>query len=400
MAVSKTVTQCRLCQGDLTKVLDLGSQCIGSRFPKADEPDPPSVPLVLMRCKVCGLGQLSESVNSSEFYDHFYGYRSGVNATMRDHLRDLARACVNLNPPKPGDVVLDVGCNDCTLLNCFAAVTSPSVELIGIDPLGEPSAGIKVINTLFDSRVYPSTRKAKIVTAIAMFYDLDDPVSFLKNIEAVMDDDGLLCIEVGYVGAMLEGAWDVINHEHLCYYGIMQIIVALTNAGLLCCGAELNPMNGGTLRVYATKAMGHPLPMENKSIRRLALAEAEIDQLWKGFGERTAINAEAISWAIAQQRIRGVVGCLGASTKGNTLLQYFSPPTIDFCSERQPLKWGRVTPGTRIPIISEEEARARNPAAFLVLPWSFRDEIIKRERDYINGGGKLIFPLPKLEVVE
>ena len=411
--VYRKIAACRICgNSDLQAVLDFGVQALSSRFPRKGEPDPPLAPLVLVRCSDCQLVQLLHSVAPGEMYTRHYGYRSGTNATMREHLAGLAAWVEARLPLKTGDIVVDIGCNDGTLLKSYS---TPGLLRMGIDPLVEKfrdqlPPDIRLYEGLFSpasARTLCGDEKAAVVTAIAMFNHVESPVEFFGAVGSVLAPEGLWVLEQTYLPTMLEtNGFDAVCHEHLTYYALRQIEWLAEASGLRVFDVELNGCNGGSFRLaLCRKDASHRARDERiGALRRLEEnmglgARAP----YEAFQRRIEKLRDELSTFIATEQARGKRFYLyGASTKGNTLLQYcgLDAGKIVAAAERNPEKWGCRTPLTGIPILSESECRAAKPDYFLVLPWHFRDEFIRREAEFLAAGGKLIFPLPEFEIVQ
>jgi len=409
------LTTCRICGNkDLKVVFDLGKHSLSGRFPGKDEADPMKAPLVLVRCNdknnkdACGLLQLQHQVEPDELYQHNYGYFSGISKTMVTHLAGLVDQILKRNILKKGDLIVDIGSNDATMLKMY----SSNFERIGIDPTGEQFKeyypnNIKLYPDYFTKANFNkiSKRKAKVITSIACFYDLPNPVGFAKDVKDCLDQNGIWIFEQSYMPFMLKTkSMDTICNEHLEYYSLKSIKYLLDKAGMKIIDVNFNDSNGGSFRVTATH-VENPMKPEIKIALLLAKekrAGLDTPKPYKDFFNNSEKVKKHISKYLTEIKAKGKsIYIYGASTKGNTLLQYcgIGKKLIVAAAERNPEKYGRRTPGTNIPIISEKEARAAKPDYFIVLPWHFRDEIIKREKDYLLSGGKLIFPLPKFEIV-
>lgn len=416
-----TVTElesCRVCGSpDLVSILDLGTQALSGRFPSAEGDDPPRAPLELVRCNdtqdpnACGLLQLGHSVAPDELYLHGYGYRSGINRTMREHLRGIVQQVRERVTLAADDVVLDIGSNDGTLLQYYE---TPGLRRIGIDPAGEQfahhyPAKTHLVCDYFSAANYASVSPAtpaKAITSIAMFYDLETPRRFVADIERILHPDGIWVMEQSYLPAMLRmNAFDTICHEHLGYYALKQIAWMLERHALKILDIEFNESNGGSFRVYIAHR-DSPHTANHAAIDQALCTEkrAALDTArpYREFVQRVlGARNELCDFLNAEKAKKKSIHLYGASTKGNVLLQFFG---IDYtqivaAADRNPEKWGHRTPGTRIPIISETEARNAKPDYFLVLPWHFRKEFIAREAGFLSSGGKFVFPLPELELV-
>lgn len=355
--------------------------------------------------------------------EHMYGrywYRSGINQSMRDELRGIVESITKVKKLQDGDVWLDIACNDGTLLSHVP----DNLFRIGIDPVddsfkqeAELHANV-IVQDYFSFSAYKKaslTRKSSVVTCIAMFYDLDDPRPFLADVYDVMDDDGLFVLQMSYTPLMLEQlAFDNICHEHIYYYTLATIGELLSKAGFRLMDVQLNDVNGGSFRIYAMKrtanldTFGTQPYRDVCNMRVQSMITHELDsryntpEVWLDFYDKIQKLKEQTVSFIQKVRSEGkTVWGYGASTKGNTLLQYFGldHTMIDAIAERSPYKFGLRTVGTNIPIVSEEEMRAAKPDYMLVLPWHFRAEFLQREQEYIQGGGHFIFPCPVFDVV-
>ena len=407
----KEITRCRMSgSANLVPVLHLGNQALTGVFPRSADVPVTTGPLDLVWCPESGLLQLRHSYDSSEMYGANYGYRSGLNQSMVRHLEAKVRRLQAFVPLHPGDVVLDIGSNDATLLKAYQA---PGVERVGIDPTGAKftqfyTDGIHLVPDFFSQKNFEqvSPKKARIVTSIAMFYDLEDPVDFARQIGAILTDDGIWHFEQSYMPSMLRtNSYDTICHEHLEYYSIAVVNTLLNAAGLKVLDVQMNSVNGGSFAVTAARRTSRYQP-NNAMIgwlleqeKRLGL---ETPRPFRDFEERVFRHREDLRRLVSGLVHDGkkIVG-YGASTKGNVLLQFcgLGPNEIPAIADVNPEKFGCVTPGTHIPIVSEEEARALEPDFFLVLPWHFKSGIVEREKEFLEKGGRMIFPFPEIEIV-
>jgi NDP-4-keto-2,6-dideoxyhexose 3-C-methyltransferase len=411
----KARTTCRVCEGALELVLSLGDLFV-SDFPSPDQRDGARGPLDLALCRDCKLLQLMHTIPAETMYRNYW-YRSGTNQSMRDALADITHKAERLIHLKPGDAVLDVGCNDGTLLGSYR---THGIIRVGFDPAQNLSTYSRatadtVVTTFFGAAAYaqePSLRgvRPRVVTSIAMFYDLEDPNSFVADIKQVMAPEGLWIVQMSYLPLMLkQNAFDNICHEHLEYYSYGSMEALLERHGMRVVDVELNDVNGGSIRLYIRNDDADERQFADDTQRALAadriaaLADDETamalesKSTYEDFALRVArIKSDVVDYVRRQTGAGKKVFVYGASTKGNTLLQYFGldHTIIEAAAERNPDKWGKVTAGTRIPIISEQEARARRPEYFLVLPWHFIEEFQARERAYLRDGGRFIVPMP------
>jgi len=409
------IKQCRICGNtDLVSIINLGNQCLTGVFPESKTESITSGPLELVKCQgnnYCGLVQLRHSYDHLEMYGDNYGYRSGINGSMVKHLNEKVAKIQDLVELEKGDLVIDIGSNDSTLLRSYS---KKDLNYVGIDPAGGKfkkyyPGHIKLIPDFFSSKIVTKNvgeLKAKVITSIAMFYDLEDPVDFAGQICEVLADDGIWVFEQSYLPAMLKmNAYDTICHEHLEYYCLKQIKWITDKVGLKIIDVEFNQINGGSFSVIAAKS--HAPYIQNTSLIEKILQEEHDAGLYtlrpyEKFKERVYAHRNELNDFIRKiNKDGGRVLGYGASTKGNVILQFcdITAKDIPFIAEVNSDKFGCYTPKTNISIISEEEAKSMKPDYFMVLPWHFRDNIIERENAHLKAGGKLLFPLPFIEVV-
>lgn len=414
----KTRTTCRSCgSGRLRPILSLGEQYV-SNFVAGEQTSDLRAPLDLVLCELvrggCGLLQLQHTVEAGFLYRNYW-YRSGVNRSMREALADVVRAAERVVPLRAGDLVVDIGSNDGTLLRAYG---TPELVRVGFEPATNllPYAQERGTVTVNDFFTYASFRtlfgaaSAKVVTSIAMFYDLEDPNAFVADVARCLHPQGLWVIQMAYLPSMLEqNAFDNVVHEHLEYYALGSLRALLERHYLRIIDASLNDVNGGSFRVFVTHrdADVTPAPGAAARLRDLEEFEARLNladrAVYEAFARRVEDIRVRLTAFIRAEVSRGkVVDVYGASTKGNTLLQYFGldRTLIRAAADRNPDKWGKRTVGTDISIVSEEEARANPPDYFLVLPWHFLREFQEREAAYLQAGGRFIVPLPSFRIVE
>lgn len=409
---------CRVCGSPhLVPVIDLGDQYLQGSFVKEGHIAPPSrrIPTQLVRCDVtqsetaCGLLQMAHSLPSEILYANYW-YRSGTNQTMRDHLKSIVDSALDLMSGGARRV-MDIGCNDGTLLGFYP----DSFERYGVDPsdiareIGPP---VTVIGSTFPSRVVEEavgSHRFDVITSIAMYYDLEDPVDFTMGVKKMLSNDGVWIVEMSYLPLMLaQNSFDTICHEHLEYYSLAVLENIAARAGLRVFRAELNDINGGSIRLYLTHdgVSRYDTPEYAGQLRRLRIREFELeldtDKPYREFQDRIGRLRSELGDFLAGARSRGErIHIYGASTKGNVLLQWYGidRSVVDCAADRNKDKQGARTLGTGIPIVSEEQSRAEKPDYYLVLPWHFKTEFLKRERATIEAGTKMIFPLPEITVV-
>lgn len=412
-------TTCRVCGSTaLTPVISLDEQYLQGSFVKPGKEIPPmrKIPLTLVRCDptrdegACGLLQMKHSVPPDILYSAYW-YRSGTNNTMREHLRGIVEDVMQIIG-KSAASVLDIGCNDGTLLNYYP----DSFKKFGVDPSDvaqEIKGNVEVIQDIFPSEELIARLKGgklDVITSIAMFYDLEDPIAFTKGIKDIMAPAGIWIFEMSYMPTMLKmTSYDTICHEHLEYYSLAVIEYILKHAGMKIFNVTLNPINGGSIRCYATHASNFSYKNEQflgniKVIRQQEFdLELDTDKPYKNFQDRVNVHKSDLVNLLKKLRKEGKrIHIYGASTKGNTILQWcgIDNRIIDYAAERNPDKYGAHTLGTDIPIISEAESRAMNPDYYLVLPWHFKEEFIEREKETLKKGVGFIFPLPTIEIIK
>ncbi|MDO8516292.1 MAG: class I SAM-dependent methyltransferase [bacterium] len=411
-------TTCRVCNfSTLTPILSLGDLHPSDFVDAANAQNAVKAPLELMLCNNadggCGLLQLRHTVPHESMYRNYW-YRSGINKTMTDELGSITSAAKEMVALASGDFVVDIGSNDGTLLRSYNV---PGLNLVGFEPARNivekyGSNGItRIFNDFFNFGAWHEEfgkKKAKVITAIAMFYDLEDPNAFVADVRAILDKDGLFIIQMAHVPLVIErNAFDGICHEHLELYSLLALENLLKRHDLEIFDVALRDINEGSIRAYI-RHKGSSITSEGGLERVQALREEEKKlglhekKVYEDFVARVkGIKHKTRDFIEAEVRKGKKVYVYGASTKGNTLLQYFDLDNtlITAAAERNPDKWGKKTVGTLIPIISEEQARKEKPDYFLVLPWHFLKEFKEREKAYFAGGGKFIVPLPNLELV-
>ena len=411
---------CRVCGfKPLTPILSLGDMYVSDFLDPHKDEIPDKFPLELLLCNGsdggCGLLQLKDTVSHESMYRNYW-YRSGINKTMTDELVSIAKRVESLVDFKPGDFVIDIGANDGTLLRGFS---KPDLNLTGFEPAKNLAEYNRVGTTLIledffnaDSwmKVFED-KKAKSITAIAMFYDLEDPNAFIHDVARCLDKEGVFIIQMSYLPLMLsQNAFDNICHEHLEYYSLLSLENLLSRHNLEVFDVELNDVNGGSFRTYIRhQGEGKTLRVSDSANERVAkMREDEKNlglqnrQIYDDFVSRIQDLKNKLTSFIKDEVSKGKkVYAYGASTKGNTLLQFYGLDNnlITAAAERNPAKWGKRTVGTDIPIISEDEARKAKPDYFLVLPWHFIREFKEREKAFFEGGGKFIMPLPEFQII-
>lgn len=412
------IKQCRICGNpNLVPILNLGTQALTAVFPKHRDDQISAAPLELVKCHghpedICGLVQLRHSFESRKIYTEDYGYRSGLNQSIVDHLDQQVKKVLRVVTLNDGDVVLDIGSNDGTLLGAYP---TNRFVLIGIDPTAGKfrryyRSGIQPLADFFSAdqvRPHLGGKKAKVITSIAMFYDVESPLDFMRQVKDVLDDNGIWVLEQSYLPLMLkQNAYDTICHEHLEYYRLKQIQWMAGRVGLKIIDVEFNAVNGGSFNVTLAPVQSSVFFENTALIRRILAEETQLglDTLkpFEEFAVRIFEHRRQLRKFILELRsARKTIIGYGASTKGNVLLQFcgLTDQEISCVAEVNEEKFGCFCPGSRIPIISEQEARAKKPDYFFVLPWHFKDSFLRREHKFISAGGKFLMPLPEVEAI-
>jgi len=407
----KKILSCRICGNkNLKNILHLGDQMLTGVFPTFEEKDSISIgPVSLVKCfgeECCGLVQMEYSYSLSEMYGNNYGYRSGLNKSMVDHLHLKVKKITEFIKLAANDLIIDIGSNDATTLKAF---TQKGLDLVGVDPTGVKFSSyypdnIKLIPDFFSSKLVKDMfgeRKAKVITSFSMFYDLEDPLTFMKDVYEILDDNGVWIFEQSYMPRMLEmNSFDTICHEHLEFYSLHQIKYMTDIVGFHIVDVDFNAINGGSFSITVRKKKGEECDEELISNILLQEIESGLNTMtpYEDFAKRVGTVTKELVDFVKAERLKGKVVCaLGASTKGNVLLQYckFTDNDISFIGEVNEEKLGSYSPGTFIPIISEKELLSKNPDYLIVLPWHFKDFFINNEK---FSNTKLVFPLPKLEI--
>ncbi len=411
---------CRISGESLIELFSLGDMYISDFLPAQGSPRSEKVPLVMMLAPKSGLVQLAHTANFDDMYRHYW-YRSGTNEAMVAELKDIATSTAKLMRLEAGDVFIDIACNDGTLLSFIDS----SVKRVGFDPAHNTYEEANkqnfdlFVNDYFSAKSYKNSplgsKKAKIVTTIAMFYDLEDPHAFVKDVKEVMDKDGLWLVQMSYLPLMLRQlAFDNICHEHLEYYSLETMKYLLDTHDMEIVDCQLNDVNGGSFRVYIRNKGANPdtfatAPYRDVAKHRVESILAHERELnlkdpatyLEFFAQASRLRDKTLAFLKAEKSKGKKIWAYGASTKGNTLLQWWGIDNtlIDGIAERQPMKYGLKTVGSNIPIFSDEDMRKANPDYLLVLPWHFIESFVRREKAFLERGGKFIVPCPVFQVI-
>jgi len=400
--ITKKVNHCLLCRNTkLKRIFSLGNLFVSNFVTKKQIKKGVKSPLTLMYCKKCTLLQLSHIAPQELMYKKFYWYRSGVTRTMREGLKDIYKSSLKHVNLTKDDVILDIGANDGTLLKYYGK----RFNTIGCEPAKNLTNQLKKncnyvlndfwsYNKLKNILYKKNLKKPKIITAIGMFYDLENPNKFIKDSALALHDKGIFIAQLMCLKSMIDkNDLGNICHEHIEFYSLQSLKYLFETNGLEIFKIEENDINGGSYRIFCRK-------LNAGSIK---LKEPNVLNSVKKFVKRVKKNRQTTMNFIKREiRMGKKIFLYGASTKGNTLLQYYNinNKIIPFAAERSPEKWSKYTIGTGIKIISEKEARNLNPDYFLVTPWGFIKEFVKRETLWLKKGGKFILPFPYFKLIK
>ena len=411
--LAKKINSCRCCGStNLKSFIDFGDQVLTTMFPQKNQKNQKKIPMKVVICSYCYLVQLKHNYKLDKLFNDDYGYRSGINKTMNDHLNGIVLDIKKYIKLSEHDVVLDIASNDGTLLNKYK---NKNIIKIGIDPIAKKLKKFYKGNTIISDNFFSKKlffklskkNKAKAISSIAVFYDISEPEKFIRDIKDILSEDGIWVLEQSYFPLLVRNnAYDSICHEHLTYFMIKQLNFLLEKYNMRIFDLKLNDMNGGSIRIFVchkdaiyksnTNSIKKIYKIENELLKNKA---SKLRQFKKRIISQRNKLIKLINKLLKSKKI---IHVYGASTKGNVVLQYcnFTNRHISFAADRNEEKWGRFTPGSDIEIISEEKSRKINPDYYLVLPWHFREEFIKREYSYLKNGGKFIFPLPKIGIAK
>jgi hypothetical protein len=404
------INNCRSCNSKkLINAFNLGYQKLTGVFLRNKLEKTSGGNLSVILCKNCSLLQLKNSFDPKEMYGKNYGYKSSLNKSMVDHLKQKAIKLTKLADIKPGNIIIDIGSNDGTFLSFF----KKNYKLIGVDPTIVKFKNsyrkdiVKIADFFSYKKIYQilKSKKAKLITSISMFYDLEDPVSFAKDIEKILDEYGIWHLEQSYMPLMLKNnSYDTICHEHLEYYSLKSIKYVFDMADLRILDIKTNSINGGSFALNVVKK-NSPLKT-NHTVLNWTLNEEKKMKLnnvitFKNFFFKIKKHKNSLVNILKKinKSNKKIIG-YGASTKGNVILQFckINSDLLPCVAEVNKFKFNKYTPGSKIRIVSERRIKKINPDYMLVLPWHFKEFILKKEKKFLNNGGKLIFPMPDVEI--
>ncbi len=403
------IKSCRNCfSRKIDKLFSLGNLYFTGKFLKK-KLSARKGPITLIMCKNCKLVQLGDNFDKNYLYGPDYGYQTGINTTMKHHVKNIVKTLGSLVKIKKNDLVLDIASNDGTLLNFY----NKNIITFGIDPLIKKfKSNYKNINytvsnffSVKEAKKKIFNKKFKIITALSVFYDLDNPNKFLSDVEIILDENGIFLLEFADLASIVKlNMFDAFCHEHLEYYSIRVIQQMCKKKNLRIFNIKSNNINGGSVQIFICKKNAQ-YRTKYKTIKKFFILEKKLKLDKKitfinFFKKMNKIKTNLLSFLLSQKKKDKTIHCYGASTKGNVLLQYFKIDNkiIDYVAERNAEKYNLFTPGSKIKIISEKDSRAMHPDYYLVLPWHFKKEILKREKITIKKGSKFIFPLPRISI--
>lgn len=398
---------CRVCEDkNLIKILSLGNIYLSEFSVKNIRPK--KYPLTLVLCSNCYLLQLEKTPPQGTLYTDNYGYKSGINKTMQDELKNIVKEAIRKSVKKEKLTIVDIGANDGTLIKNYPL----SFKRIAIEPIKKFAKECKkytnfVINDFFNYEIFKQkfdNQKADIITAISCFYDMPDPNKFVSDVSKILTNEGIFLVQQNYLVSMLsQNAFDNIVHEHIEYYSLYSLSRLLERHNFEVFDVKLSNLNGGSFRTYISKKGIRKI---EKSVLEMRENEEKLKltqkQIYMSFANNIKhLKKQLLEFIKEQNKKSKKVYIYGASTRGNTLLQYFgiTKKLTPFAVERNEEKWGKYISSVGIKIISEEQARKEKPDYLLVLPWFFKEEFLKREKEYLKSGGHFIFPLPSLEII-
>ena len=402
------INKCRGCKKNtFKKLFSLGDMCFTGKFPYKGQTIKKK-PITVVICFNCNLVQLNHTYDLKYLYGPDYGYRTGINKTMLNHVKDVSKKLSKITNLKKNDSVLDIASNDGSLLNFY----NKNIFTVGIDPILNKyineykDINIKISDFFSANKIQKKTKKKfKIITALSVFYDSTDPNKFLKDAKKLLSKDGIFLLEFADLASIIKNKmFDTICHEHLEYYSSEVITKLCKKNGLRVFNIKSNDINGASKQYFVCHEKSHYKNNKlalNKVLNFEKSLKLTDEKTFKNFIQSiNQLRKKLYSLLNKYKKTGKKIHCYGASTKGNVLLQYFNIDNklIDFIAERNKNKFNLYTPGTNIKIISEALSRFYKPDYYLVLPWHFKKEILLREKSTIKKGTKFIFPLPKLEI--
>lgn len=407
------MTTCRLCgSATLASVVDLGATPPCERILTVDQLDEPEVtyPLHLKVCQECWLAQLPPLISPEDTFTE-YAYFSSYSTSWVEHAKQFVHSAIDRLGLHSDSFVVEVASNDGYLLR---HVVQRWIRCLGIEPsvnVGQAArdAGVPTVTAFLDPETGASVRTqhgpADLVVANNVYAHIPDVIGFTRGLRALVADDGWVSIEVQHLLTLMElNQYDTIYHEHFQYYTVASAQRALATGGLSVVDVELLPTHGGSLRLWA-----RPVEVAGEPSRRMldVLAQEKAAGLhelsgYTAFADRVArVRRDLLRFLTHAAECKQTVVGYGAPGKGNTLLNHcgIRPDLLAYTVDRNPYKHGRYTPGVRIPVLPPERIAEDRPDYVLVLPWNLREELTE-QLSYVYGwNGRLVFPIPHLEIV-
>lgn len=410
----KKRTRCRACGGaSLSKFLDLGNSPLANSFLSSESEfaNEAFFPLAVYFCNECSLVQLTDVVDPDVLFSN-YLYVTGTSDTILSHNREYADAVIDLMKLGSRDLVLELASNNGNLLSCFK---EKGIRTLGVEPAKNIAeianrAGIETIVAFFNSttasQISDIHGKAQAIVANNVLAHVDDPMDFLSGCKSLIDDEGLVVIEVPYLEEFVEFIeFDTVYHEHLCYFSITSLMRLFESVGLSIVRVDRVAVHGGSIRVYAGKIDKYP----DHSLDAVAFFRREQElglnspETFVSFANKVGVLRERLRALLISLKDQGkTIAGYGAPAKGNTLLNYCSigSEILDFVVDKNPLKVGLYTPGTHLHVKPVSAVFESQPDYLLILAWNFADEIMEQLVEYRSIGGRFIIPVPEPRIIE
>lgn len=401
---------CRICGSrEVELFLDLGNQPHCNRLIPAELANrrEPYFPLRAGFCRKCTLVQIDHTIPKEDMFSD-YPYVSGTTKTLVAHFRDTAERLVRRYGLEPQDLVVDIGSNDGTWLKQYRRF---GLRVLGVEPATNVvelarADEVPTLNAFFNEetaeRILADQGQASLMTAAGVFFHLEELHSVVEGVVKLLRQDGVFCVQAIYLGGMIENtAFDQIYHEHLCYYTLRSLEELFRRHGLEVFDVSVVPIHGGSLEAHVGFVGRHEVAQSVVALRADEEAKGyDRIETYQAFAENVWRLKDDLLKVLEEQRVAGkVVHSYGAPAKGATLLNSFGINTrlVALAAEKSPLKFGKMIPGVRIPIV--DEASVERPDAYLVLAWNFLDEFLKKERAFLENGGTFVVPVPELQVL-
>lgn len=405
---------CRMCKKDrLHKFLDLGFHPPSDEFRRKEQLCNPSIhyPLEVMLCQDCGLVQLSHVVSSEVLYRHDYPYESSITKTGRTHWAEFAKTTADRLNLGPNDLVIDVGSNVGVLLKAFS---ENGMRILGVDPASNIvlialKHGVDTLNEFFSvdvaRQILESKGYASVITATNVFAHVDNLDDFMRAVDLLLNEKGVFIFEAPYFVNLIKNLeYDTIYHEHLSYLSVKPLIPFFSQFGMEIFDVQQRDIHGGSFRVWVSRKGKMPiLPIVNELLEAEEKMGVHTIEAMNQFSLDVQSNRQDLLWLLRRLKHEGKkIAGVSAPAKGMTLLNYcrIGTETLDFVTEKSAIKIGRFTPGSHIPVLSDEDLITHQPDYSLLLAWNFAEEIMHNLKPYRDKGGRFIIPIPKPRIVE